>query len=54
MQSLYLREDVEAAVRAGELGAPGDLFSALSGLEGEVYRRSASRRTSRVVIAGKA
>ena len=54
MQSLYLREDVEAAVRAGELGAPGDLFSALSAVEGEVYRRSARRRTSRVVIAGKA
>jgi len=55
MQSLYLRDDLEAAVRTGELGATGDdgLFTALSALEGEVYRRSARRRTSRVVIAGK-
>ena len=55
MQSLYLRDDLEAAMRTGELGAPGDdgMFSALSAVEGEVYRRSARRRTSRVVIAGK-
>ena len=56
MPSLYLRDDLEAAVRAGEVGvaADDDVFSALSAMEGEVYRRSASRRTSRVVIAGKA
>ena len=55
MQSLYLRDDLEAAMRTGELGAPGNdgMFSALSAVEGEVYRRSARRRTSRVVIAGK-
>ncbi|MCY3621491.1 MAG: lipopolysaccharide core heptose(I) kinase RfaP [Gammaproteobacteria bacterium] len=55
MQSLYLRDDLEAAVRTGESGARGDdsVFSALSAVEGEVYRRSARRCTSRVVIAGK-
>ena len=55
MQSLYLRDDLEAAVRTGELAVPrnDDVFSALSTVEGEVYRRSARRRTSRVVIAGK-
>ncbi|MCY3840279.1 MAG: lipopolysaccharide core heptose(I) kinase RfaP [Gammaproteobacteria bacterium] len=56
MQRLYLRDDLEAAVRSGELRAPGDddVFSALSAVEGEIYRRSARRCTSRVVIAGKA
>ena len=57
MQSLYLRDDLEAAVRTGLLGAPGgddDVFTAMSRLEGEVYRRSARRSTSRVVVAGKA
>lgn len=55
MLSLYLRDDLEAVVRTGESGAPGDdgVFCALSAVEGEVYRRSARRRTSRVVIAGK-
>ena len=55
MQRLYLRDDLEAAVRTGELAVSGDhdAFSALSAVEGEVYRRSARRRTSRVVIAGK-
>ena len=55
MQSLYLRDDLEAALRTGALDVPGDdLFSALSTVEGEVYRRSARRCTSRVVIGGKA
>ncbi|MDE0177854.1 MAG: lipopolysaccharide core heptose(I) kinase RfaP [Gammaproteobacteria bacterium] len=55
MQSLYLRDDLEAAVRTGALGVPGDdLFSALSAVEGEVYRRAARRCTSRVEIGGKA
>lgn len=54
MQSLYVRDDLEAALRAGEFGAPGDPFSALSAVAGEVYRRSARRCTSRVVIGGKA
>ena len=55
MQSLYLRDDLEAALRSGGFGVPGDdVFAALSALEGEVYRCSARRRTSRVVIAGKA
>ncbi|MDE0193817.1 MAG: lipopolysaccharide core heptose(I) kinase RfaP [Gammaproteobacteria bacterium] len=55
MQSLYLRNDLEVAVRSGDLSVPGnDVFSALWAVEGEVYRRSARRRTSRVVIAGKA
>ena len=55
MASLYLRDDLQAAVRTGALGVPGDdLFSALSALEGEVYRRSARRCTTRVVIGGKA
>lgn len=54
MQSLYLRDDLEAAVRTGELAVPGDdVFSALSAMEGEIYRRSARRRTSRVVIADR-
>ena len=57
MQSLYLRDDLETAMRSGVLGTPGshdDTFAALSGLQGEVYRRSARRCTTRVVIAGKA
>lgn len=55
MQSLYLRDDLVAAVRTGALGVPGDdLFSALSAVEGEVYRRAARRCTSRVEIGGKA
>ena len=54
MQSLYLRDDLAAALRAGELTVrDDDVFSALSAVEGEVYRRSARRRTSRVVIGGK-
>lgn len=54
MQSLYLRDDLEAAVRTGELAVPGDdVFSALSAMEGEIFRRSARRRTSRVVIADR-
>ena len=56
VQSLVLRDDLEAAARAGEMGtaADDDVFSALSAVEGDVYRRAARRRTSRVVIAGKA
>ena len=55
MQRLYLRDDLEAAVRSGELGAPeDDVFTTLSAVEGDVYRRSARRCTSRVVIAGRA
>ena len=57
MQSLYLRDDLEAAVRTGLPGAPvgdDDVFTAMSRLEGEVYRRAAGRSTTRVVIAGKA
>ncbi|MDE0661753.1 MAG: lipopolysaccharide core heptose(I) kinase RfaP [Gammaproteobacteria bacterium] len=57
MQSLYLRDDLETAVQSGALGTPGshdDVFAALSRLQGEVYRRSARRCTSRVLIAGKA
>ena len=54
MQSLYLRDDLQAAVRTGELAVPDDdVFAALSATEGEVYRRSARRRTSRVVIGDK-
>ncbi len=54
MQNIYLRDDLAAAARTGEFCAPGDdLFSALSALDGEVYRRAGRRRTSRVVIAGK-
>ena len=54
MQSLYLRDDLQAAVRTGELAvSDDDVFAALSATEGEVYRRSARRRTSRVVIGDK-
>lgn len=54
MQSLYLRDDLQAAVRTGGLAVPDDdVFAALSATEGEVYRRSARRRTLRVVIGDK-
>ena len=53
---LYLRDDLEAAVRCGESGSPRsdeEVFKILSAVEGQVYRRSAGRRTSRVVIGGR-
>ena len=53
MRDLYLRDDLDAARRSGAF-AGGDVFAALSTLPGEVYRRSARRSTSRVVIAEKA
>ena len=57
-EGLYLREDFAEAVAAGALkvgdGEHCGLFEALAAVEGEVYRRSARRSTSRVVIDGAA
>ncbi len=56
MRTLYLRDDLAAALRTGEFGTPrsdAEVFAALSTVEGQVYRRTARRRTSRVVIAGR-
>ena len=62
---LYLREDIEAAVRSGALGVripPGaaiagdvavSVFEALFTLTGEVYRQTEHRRTLRCEIAGR-
>ena len=57
MRRLYLRDDLEAALANGVSGAPATddaIFATLFGMEGETYRRSARRRTSRVVIGGEA
>lgn len=54
MRNHYLRDDLDDAWRSGALGSGGDVFVALSTLTGKVYRRSARRSTSRVVVAGKA
>lgn len=62
---LYLRDDIEAAVRSGALGVgipPGaaiagdvavSVFEALFALTGEVYRQTEHRRTLRCEIAGR-
>ncbi len=62
---LYLRDDIEAAVRSGALGVripPGvaiagdvavSVFEALFTLTGEVYRQTEHRRTLRCEIAGR-
>ena len=54
MRDHYLRDDLDVAWRSGALGGGGDVFAALSTLQGEVYRASARRRTSRVVVARRA
>ena len=55
---IYLRDDLETAIESGALGpmdgSRGDVFAALSTLQGQIYRLSAVRSTSRVVVAGKA
>ena len=62
---LYLRDDIEAAARSGDLGVSvpsgaaiaGDvaasIFEALFALSGEVYRQTRNRRTLRCEIAGR-
>ena len=62
---LYLRDDIEAALRSGALGAavaPGtatvgetalSVFERLYGLSGQVHRQTARRRTLRCTIGGR-
>lgn len=52
VRELYVRDDLRAALLCGALGS-ADAFTVLSTVEGEVFRRAARRRTSRIVIAGR-
>ncbi len=51
---LYLRDDLRAALDAGEFGPATDAFEALAGVTGELYRQAAGRRTLRFVASGGA
>ena len=62
--ALYLRDDFKAALGAGALraagvvgaadAAPAEIFEALFGITGDVYRQARRRRTLRFVAAGSA
>ena len=62
--ALYLRDDFKAALGAGALraagvgdvahAAPAEVFEALFGITGDVYRQARRRRTLRFVAAGSA
>ncbi|MCE2425874.1 MAG: lipopolysaccharide core heptose(I) kinase RfaP, partial [Pseudomonadales bacterium] len=62
MRRPYLRDDFRAAIEAGALGTGGreaqpvsasadGLFSALSEVDGDVYRQTARRKTFRIALA---
>ena len=62
--ALYLRDDFKAALGAGALqaagvgdvahAAPAEVFEALFGITGDIYRQARRRRTLRFVAAGSA
>ncbi len=53
--SLYLRDDLQAALAAGAIGDPRQgAFELLYGVSGQVFRLAERRRTLRFVAAGKA